>query len=1107
MQCPSIAQLEERILGGEPDRAGSDLARHLAECAQCAEAARDIRENQAFMASLTDALGAEAQLRRPNAVGAGGSSPAGDSGPGDGAEGAAPIDGDALPGYRLVREIARGGQGIVYEAVQLLTKRRVAIKIIQPDGRSSLRRLEVEAELAASLRHPSIVSVYQILPLPDGRCALAMEYVEGVTLDRWIEKIDGEAPSTRAGQLEVVRTKLRLVLDMCRAIHHTHVNGVIHRDLKPSNVLVTGDGSVRIVDFGIARRITHANGITRAGGFAGTLAYASPEQVSGSVGAVDARTDVYSLGLILYEILASKRPYDTEGSLSDAIGNITRTPPEALRLLHPGAQPAGGELRAIVGKALEKRPDHRYQSAAAMGSDIENWLQGRPVSAHGQSTLYLVRKLAARHRVSVGVIACIAGLLIALVISMAWSSAKLAQRRTQLSDALASSTIERGRLMGMVGQNSRAEELIWPILIDARADLADPDLCFNAPSGVAQAAWALHELYSRGPSLMHTRLDPGARAIRFEADGTRVRVIYLTGAQVVISIPDGAVVSRTPPLGPTPFRNVRLDTARGHALLSRDGLSTILNLDSQTVRTLELGDIADAEAQDLNLDTSRLLTLSGDGTLQLLSTDPVETLRTLKDPSFINTKPKFSEDGSVVVAAAGDKILLWNARDGSDAGTVFLPESIRASMANPVMFTATLSHDRALLAAGMSSAVLLFDMSAPGLPPRVIEDAHRGFVSWIEFSTDGSIMLTYGAERNYKVWGVETGELLGQFEHGSPLRGIPMLDRSGDLVGLCDETGVVRVFESRPGMWLSRLPPAGSSVHTVRFSPDGSTIAAVSSDGVVRAWRASDRALLWTQQASDSSLEAMCFTPDGSEIAVAGRDGMIRLISAEGSSASRDFARSSPHATWLGYSPDGATLASIGSQPVISMFDAQSGRLRRTLEGHTGRVVQAQFSSDGRTLYSVGVDGYCIAWNTSDGSERFRTEKIPDATRAICVSPDGAVIVTGSDDWKIRIWDARSGRLLKTMSGARQHVFDLAFHPSGAILFSCGRDPVVQVWDVRTGREVALLDGHDGLVLGLTISQDGRTLATAGADRTVGLWDLDYYRRHLIGNANRWRSP
>ena len=318
-----------------------------------------------------------------------------------------------IEGYELLERLPAGGQAVVYKAYQKATKRIVAVKVLLQELHASERaqfRFEREVDLAASLRHPNIVTIYDS-GIAHGQYYYAMEYIEGKSLDDFVK-------TSELSTIEI----MELFNKICQAVAYAHQRGVMHRDLKPSNILVDDDGEPHILDFGLAKLAdtsekvsTEAVMTSIPGKIIGTLAFMSPEQASAQPDAVDVRTDVYSIGVILYKVLTNSFPYDITGSTLNILRNIQEAEPT-----RPSAvvKNLNTEVEAIVLKALTKEPQLRYQSAAELGADFANWLEGLPISAKADSSIYILQKLLVRHRYATAV----AGLLLVIILSFSFFS-------------------------------------------------------------------------------------------------------------------------------------------------------------------------------------------------------------------------------------------------------------------------------------------------------------------------------------------------------------------------------------------------------------------------------------------------------------------------------------------------------------------------------------------------------------------------------------------------------------------------------------------------------------------------------------------------------------
>ncbi len=320
--------------------------------------------------------------------------------------------------YRILRLLGEGGMGAVYEAQQDFPHRTVALKVIRAGYASSemLRRFENEAQALGRLQHPGIAQMYEAgtAETPFGRQpCFAMELVQGQSLVACCD----------AHRLNA-RQRLELMAKICDAVQHAHQRGLIHRDLKPANILVDESGQPKILDFGVARLTdsdAEATRQTDIGQLVGTLAYMSPEQVLGDPAEIDTRSDVYALGVILYELLAGKGPYSLGHQLPDAVRAIREEEPTALGSMNRTYR---GDVETIAGKALEKDKTRRYSSAAELGADIRRHLRDEPITARPPSTTYQLQKFARRNKALMTGVAAVFVVLVAGIVASTWEAVK-----------------------------------------------------------------------------------------------------------------------------------------------------------------------------------------------------------------------------------------------------------------------------------------------------------------------------------------------------------------------------------------------------------------------------------------------------------------------------------------------------------------------------------------------------------------------------------------------------------------------------------------------------------------------------------------------------------
>ncbi len=363
-----------------------------------------------------------------------------------------------IGGYRIIRKIGAGGMGVVYEAEQQHPKRLVALKVIQ-GGRLvdeyQIRLFEREAQALARLKHPGIAAIYESGRTDEGQHFFAMELVRGETLKDYLEKT-GTGGALTTAQL---RERLAIFRKVSDAVTYAHQRGVIHRDLKPSNIIIQREfdssdtqhepqtPGIKILDFGLARitetDLAVATVGTEVGRIQGTLPYMSPEQVRGNPDEIDVRSDVYSLGVILYEMIAGRKPYNVhKAMLHEAVRVICETAPEPLSKSWSGSKRLDKDIETIVDKALEKQAPRRYQSVAALADDIARFLTGQPILARPPSAAYQLQKLIMRHKIGFGFAASLVVLIAAFAVVMAIQAERIARERDRANrEAIASQQV------------------------------------------------------------------------------------------------------------------------------------------------------------------------------------------------------------------------------------------------------------------------------------------------------------------------------------------------------------------------------------------------------------------------------------------------------------------------------------------------------------------------------------------------------------------------------------------------------------------------------------------------------------------------------------------
>lgn len=493
--------------------------------------------------------------------------------------------------YRVKKRLGIGGMGVVYLAEQDSPRRDVALKVIRPGivTPQLLKRFELEAAMLGRLQHPGIARIYQAGTFDGARGRspfFAMEHVQGAPLTRYARE---QGLSTRE--------RIELLARVCQAVHHAHQRGVIHRDLKPGNILVDETGSPKVLDFGVARATDSDIQVTTVqtdvGQLIGTLPYMSPEQISGSSADVDVRSDVYALGVMLYELLTERLPYTLEGSsILSAARAISESEPAPLSTISRAFR---GDLNTIVLHALEKNPQRRYQSASDLAADLRRLLADRPIVARPASTMYHIRKFASRNRALVAALAAAGVILVSssvVATTLAVGQARARADATQRAEDLERVTRFQAKQLSSVDPSAMGEQLRDYLLSKVADSLAAGGVdAEEASVRLAELSRLLQRVNFTDAALASLNENIFARAIEtaqaeFEAQPlVRAELLQTLGS----TMRELGLVSESLP----PQREA-LELRREH--LGNEHPDTLLAIDKIGMTLKELGELTEAGA-------------------------------------------------------------------------------------------------------------------------------------------------------------------------------------------------------------------------------------------------------------------------------------------------------------------------------------------------------------------------------------------------------------------------------------------------------------------------------------------------------------------------------
>ncbi|MEM7201321.1 MAG: protein kinase [Planctomycetota bacterium] len=978
-----------------------------------------------------------------------------------------------IAGYRILSILGVGGMGVVYEAEQRAPRRRVALKVARSALHPAARaRFEYETELLGRLHHPAVAEIYEsgASEVPDLGSVpfFAMALVENARpITHYVveEKLE-------------LHQRVELFAEALEGVVHGHARGVVHRDLKPSNLLVAADGQVKIIDFGLARAVASDDELasmhTLSGELLGTPQYMSPEQWLADPAAVGEPADIYSMGVVLFELLTGRLPYDLTGkSMLEMESAVRHEPPSRLGLAGVGWR---SDLEVIVHKALAKEPGRRYASAAMFLADVRRYLAGQSIAARPASVAYRVHIFARRNRATF-----VAGIVVAVALVSATAfSARWAWIASQRSEEL-ERQLYRANIRGVANA-----------LTDGRVEVAR-QLLDEVPR--PRRGWEWRHYESRLDPSLGSPFPPGIASayVQFSRDGTRLRLQDLaTTDAVVLDRGTGEELLRIDvPVGGD-VRDFLLPD--GRQMLRLDGRGVIQRWDVDTGAQVPAAVRCPGVAEDWSVHPRlRRYVLVTDEAVQVrdLATDAV--VASLWEGVDLYGAD-YSADGSVLAVGVAQHVHVLDASSHAP-----MQEPLHLEQPGAVV---RLEFDprAATLAVGCAGGtVRLFERREGRFVRRhVLQLGGASAVTRVAWSADGQY-LAAGNLGNVRVWDGRTGEEVAHIQgYRGWISGLTFAP-SGELI-VCDS-------ESQGKTW----PVAGQSpgvlaghrgfVYPVAVSADGQRILSGGWDGTalrsgcVKWWDAQSGVPVASYGELGSNCLAAAFTADGARIVVqvwsGDTDNSVRVLD---SATGRELSRFEEHAgetvDQIVVHPDGRRVLSVERFQRALLWDVVSGEVEASFDVASvkGQGLGAAFSADGRVLALTVRERDVALIDVATGKAYHDWAAHHDPIRAIAFLPGGRRLVTASMDGTLAVWDLR-GRRVATLTGHGADVLCVAASPDGSRLASGGRDGNVRLWDTERFEEIATLEGHDDYVYSIAWSPDGSFLVSGSGDRTVRIWD------------------
>ena len=995
--------------------------------------------------------------------------------------------------YKLLQEIGEGGFGIVYMAEQLWpVKRKVAFKVIKPgmDSKSVIARFEAERQALALMEHPHIANVYDGGTTKAGRPYFVMELVKGVPITVFCDD----------NRLRIDE-RLALFVHVCEAVQHAHQKGIIHRDIKPSNVMVTlhdGKPVVKVIDFGVAKAMRHEltekTLFTAYGQMIGTPQYMSPEQAEMSGLDVDTRSDIYSLGVLLFELLTGTTPIETNELKRAGLARIQmlikdREPPRpSLRLSSSGEKlthlanqrstdprhlpkEIRGDLDWIVMKSLAKERDRRYETAAALATDVRRCLNNQAVHARPPSTAYYLQKLAARNKYAVATALVVSLSLVVSLLATTYGffTAKEAKRKHARDLYFADMTLA----YQWWDENNYAEVMH---LLNKYRNPADEDY-----RGFEwRYLWRATEQRREADVI---RFPNVPSAVRFVDQGSSLCIAGWNGEIASYSLTDPSTVPTT-----------LLEESKGRLVTNKVGRA--------------LGWFLGAKGANVDF-VGHWEPASGSAVVKAIKANTEVRFGHLSPNSVF----AFTPDGTAAVVCRGDALtLVVDPQTGTVLRTINAGSDRHAAVAERTLVEqVAITPDGKTLATASANQVWLWDIPADKLLWRVSLAGHapgrrEQSANALQFSPDGrqlALGLEMGPVRLY-AWDVETQQtILESNDHTDSVRAVAY-SPDGRILATGSRDNSIRLWSTDSYSQLTTLRGHSGIVNDVAFSPDGRQLVSVAQDYTVVVWHIDDfraRKTSFTAPRSRPHIDRQRATfPRDDKILRPHIDRQRAIFLEDDKLQGIDLHTSEP-LTGAAFQGRSANAFAVGKSGDLAIASGNS------IEVLSFRGRSREFTVSGRvTVLALGSNQTMLAFGTANGAVGIVNLKSgaiattegahPQNITALALDDRDRYLASaggiwgGEADTDILVWDVQTQELLQTLPGHLDPVTCLTFSADSQRIVSGSIDNNICVWQWKSySSPLMTLKGHTASVRKVIFSPDGDRIVSCAGDRTIRFWD------------------